>query len=135
MGVKFVELADDDRNRIREVVDRMYTAGRQHGDATLRRSARVLVNIPVKVASANGGQGVPLDADAAIVRLSKNGGCIATTHPVGVGGDAAPAHEQRPRVPGRYRVGRGTRAPGTAARSGSNAGAWPRRSASSSPRL
>ena len=85
MGVKFVELADDDRNRIREIVDRMCTAGRQHGDATLRRSARVLVNIPVKVTSANGGQGAPLDGDAAIVRLSKNGGCIATTHPVGVG--------------------------------------------------
>jgi hypothetical protein len=86
MGVEFVELADDDRNRIREIVDRMYTAGRRRGDATLRRSARVLVNIPVKVAAANGSEGgAALDEDAAIVRLSKNGGCIATTHPVGVG--------------------------------------------------
>jgi hypothetical protein len=84
MGVEFVELAEQDRHRIRDIVDRMYTAGRQRGDATLRRSARVLVHIPVKVAAANGRE-TPLDEAAAIVRLSKNGGCIATSHQVGVG--------------------------------------------------
>ena len=84
MGVEFVELAEQDRHRIREIVDRMYTAGRQRGDATLRRSARVLVHIPVKVATANGREAA-LDEAAAIVRLSKNGGCIATTHQLGVG--------------------------------------------------
>jgi hypothetical protein len=84
MGVEFVELAPDDRQRIREIVERMYTAGRQRGDATLRRSARVLVHIPVKVGSANG-HSVTLDEAAAIVKLSKNGGCISTTHNVGVG--------------------------------------------------
>ena len=84
MGVEFVDLAEDDRHRIREIVDRMYTAGRQRGDATLRRSARVLVHIPVKVAATNGREG-GLDEAAAILRLSKNGGCIATSHQVGVG--------------------------------------------------
>jgi hypothetical protein len=84
MGVEFVELAEEDRHRIREIVDRMYTAGRQRGDATLRRSARVLVHIPVTVAAPHGREAA-LDEAAAIVRLSKNGGCIATTHVVGVG--------------------------------------------------
>jgi PilZ domain-containing protein len=85
MGVQFVDLAQEDRKRIREIVDRLYTAGRQRGDATLRRSARVLVHIPVKVGPANGAAGIEVDEDAAIVRLSKNGGCISTRHAVGVG--------------------------------------------------
>jgi hypothetical protein len=85
MGVEFVELAEEDRRRIRDLVDGMFTAGRQRGDATLRRSARVLVHIPVKVGSANGADGVRFDEDAAIVKLSKNGGCISTSRAVGVG--------------------------------------------------
>lgn len=85
MGVGFVDLAKDDRERIREIVDRLYTAGRQRGDATLRRSARVLVHIPVKVGTANGATSADVDEDAAIVKLSKNGGCIATRHKLGVG--------------------------------------------------
>jgi hypothetical protein len=85
MGVEFVELAADDRERIREIVNRMFVSGRQRGDATLRRSARVLVHIPVKVGAANGSAGVHFDEDAAIVKLSKNGGCISTSRPVGVG--------------------------------------------------
>jgi PilZ domain-containing protein len=85
MGVEFVELAEDDRHRIRDLVDRVVTAGRQKGDATMRRSARVLVHIPVKVGAANGADAAPVDEDAAIVRLSKNGGCISTSRPVGVG--------------------------------------------------
>jgi len=84
MGVEFVELAGEDRERIRAIVDRMFVSGRQRGDATLRRSARVLVHIPVKVGTANGA-GAPVDEDAAIVKLSKNGGCIATSRPVDVG--------------------------------------------------
>jgi PilZ domain-containing protein len=85
MGVEFVELAQEDRQRIREIVDRLYTAGRQRGDATLRRSARVLVHIPVKVGAVNGAPAVEMDDEAAIVKLSKNGGCISTRHRVGVG--------------------------------------------------
>jgi hypothetical protein len=85
MGVEFVELNGQDRQRIREIVDRTFAAGRHRGDATLRRSARVLVHIPVKVGAANGGEGKVLDENAAIVRLSKNGGCISTRHAVGVG--------------------------------------------------
>jgi hypothetical protein len=85
MGVEFVELAKDDRERIREIVNRLHMAGRQRGDATLRRSARVLVHIPVKVGTANGATSADVDEDAAIVRLSKNGGCVATRHALGVG--------------------------------------------------
>jgi len=85
MGVEFVELAEEDRERIREIVNRMFVSGRQRGDATLRRSARVLVHIPVKVGAANGSAGVRFDEDAAIVKLSKNGGCISIGRPVGVG--------------------------------------------------
>ena len=85
MGVEFVELAPDDRQRIRDLVDRMFVSGRQRGDATLRRSARVLVHIPVKVAAANRAEGGRFDEDAAIVKLSKNGGCISTSRAVGVG--------------------------------------------------
>jgi hypothetical protein len=85
MGVEFVELAQDDRQRIRDVVDRLHAAGRQRGDATLRRSSRVLVHIPVKVGAANGAVGADVDEDAAILKLSKNGGCIATRHALGVG--------------------------------------------------
>jgi hypothetical protein len=85
MGVEFVELDPHDRRRIREIVDRSFASGRQRGDATLRRSARVLVHIPVRVGAANGGGEAALDEEAAIVRLSKNGGCISTTQPVGVG--------------------------------------------------
>ena len=85
MGVEFLDLAQEDRQRIREIVERLYTAGRQRGDATLRRSARVLVHIPVKVGTANGAAAAEVDEEAAIVRLSKNGGCISTRHPVGVG--------------------------------------------------
>jgi hypothetical protein len=85
MGVEFVELAQEDRERIREIVDRMFVTGRQRGDATLRRSARVLVHIPVKVGAANGADGIRFDEDAAIVKLSKNGGCISTSRPVALG--------------------------------------------------
>jgi hypothetical protein len=85
MGVEFKELAEEDRGRIRELVDRMFLSGRQQGDATLRRSARVLVHIPVKVGGANGADVAHVDEDAAIVKLSKNGGCISTSRPVGVG--------------------------------------------------
>jgi uncharacterized protein (TIGR02266 family) len=86
MGVEFVELQAEDRDRIREIVNRMFVSGRQRGDATLRRSARVLVNIPVKVGVANGGGGeYHYDDDAAIVKLSKNGGCISTSRPVAMG--------------------------------------------------
>jgi len=86
MGVEFVDLAPEDRARIRELVDRMFVSGRQRGDATLRRSARVLVHIPVKVGNANGGSSaVHLDDEAAIVKLSKNGGCISTSRPVELG--------------------------------------------------
>ena len=85
MGVEFVDLAQDDRQRIREIVERLYTAGRQRGDATLRRSARVLVHIPVKVGAANGAAATEVDEEAAIVKLSKNGGCISTRHPVALG--------------------------------------------------
>jgi PilZ domain-containing protein len=85
MGVEFVELQPEDRERIREIVNRMFVSGRQRGDATLRRSARVLVHIPVKVGAANGSDGVRFDEDAAIVKLSKNGGCISTSRPVELG--------------------------------------------------
>jgi hypothetical protein len=85
MGVEFVDMAAEDRQRIREIVDRLHTAGRQRGDATLRRSARVLVHIPVRVGAANGAAGNDVDEDAAIVKLSKNGGCLSTRHAVGVG--------------------------------------------------
>jgi hypothetical protein len=84
MGVEFLDLAREDRERIREIVERLHMAGRQRGDATLRRSARVLVHIPVKVGAANGVSDI-LDEGAAIVKLSKNGGCISTSHAVGVG--------------------------------------------------
>src|SRR4029077_3356002 len=85
MGVEFVDLAAEGRARIRELVDRMFVSGRQSGDATLRRSARVLVHIPVKLGGANGSSGVHLDEEAAIVKLSKNGGCISTSRPVELG--------------------------------------------------
>jgi hypothetical protein len=85
MGVEFVDLDPAAQERINDIVSRMYVTSRQGGDATLRRSARVLVNIPVKVGAANGADGIRFDEEAAIVKLSKNGGCISTSRPVGVG--------------------------------------------------
>jgi PilZ domain-containing protein len=84
MGVRFRDLAPEDRHRIEAMVDRMFALGPQRGDATLRRSARVLVHIPVQL---GGADGVParFDEDAAIVKLSKYGGCVSTTRELSVG--------------------------------------------------
>lgn len=77
MGVKFLDLKPEDRERIKQLVEGVSCQKSSLGDEFMRRPYRVNVNIPVtlKITRGNGWNG---DEAATIVALSKNGACITT---------------------------------------------------------
>jgi hypothetical protein len=82
MGIRFVELRDEDRERIAEFVDE---ATRRRGQgAPLRKSARVFVEVPIRVRGAGAG-GAAFDERTSIVTLSKHGACLVCGHVRDVG--------------------------------------------------
>jgi len=82
MGIRFLDLADADRDRIAGYVEE--SARRKGQGAPLRKSARVFVEVPVRVRGA-GASGAAFDELTSIVTLSKHGACLVCAHVRDVG--------------------------------------------------
>lgn len=73
MGIRFVDLRDEDRDRIAGFVEE--SMRRKGLGAPLRKSARVFVEVPVRVRGA-GASGAVFEEHTSIVTLSKHGACL-----------------------------------------------------------
>jgi len=74
MGVRFVDLRDEDRDWIAAFVEESARRKRA-GGPPLRKSARVFVEVPVRVRGAHT-NGPPFDERTSIITLSKHGACL-----------------------------------------------------------
>jgi hypothetical protein len=82
MGIRFVDLRGEDHERIAEFVEE-WTRRRGQG-APLRKSARVFVEVPIRVRGAGAG-GAAFDERSSIVTLSKHGACLVCGQVLDVG--------------------------------------------------
>jgi PilZ domain len=82
MGIRFVDLRDEDRDRIAGFVEE--STRRKSQGAPLRKSARVFVEVPIRVRGAGVG-GTAFDKRSSIVTLSKHGACLVCGCVVDVG--------------------------------------------------
>ncbi|HXK10784.1 MAG TPA: PilZ domain-containing protein [Vicinamibacteria bacterium] len=83
MGLRFAALAFEDRERIAAYVDEA-TRRKSLGSPPVRKSARVSVQVPVRVRGPRL-DGPPFDERTRIITLSKYGACLVSGHPVDVG--------------------------------------------------
>jgi hypothetical protein len=84
MGIRFLNLEPEDRERIDEYVTRTRNRPVLRGEFHLRKSARVSVTVPVvlRARSADGGD---VEEAAQIITLSKHGACLVTSQPMTMG--------------------------------------------------
>jgi hypothetical protein len=83
MGIRFVDLADDDRDWIRAFVEEA-TRRKSLGGPPVRKSARVCVEVPIRVRGART-NGPAFDERTSIVTLSKHGACLLSGYTLDVG--------------------------------------------------
>jgi hypothetical protein len=83
MGVRFVGLAEADRERIAAFVDEARRR-KGMGGPPLRKSARVTVQLPIRVKGARA-DGDAFDETTRVVTLSKHGACLVSTYNLAVG--------------------------------------------------
>lgn len=83
IGVRFADLADADREWIAAFVEEA-TRRKRLGGTPVRKSARVFVEVPVRVRGART-NGPPFDERTSIVTLSKHGACLVSGHELDVG--------------------------------------------------
>jgi hypothetical protein len=83
MGIRFLDLWDPDRDWIAAFVEESARRKGQ-GGPPLRKSARVFVEVPIRVRGAHT-DGPPFDERASIVTLSKHGACLVSGLAVDVG--------------------------------------------------
>jgi hypothetical protein len=82
MGIRFVEFAPTDQERIAAFVDE---ALRRKGTAPpVRKSARVWVQVPVRLRGTNL-DGPAFEEATRIVTLSKHGACLESSQPLAIG--------------------------------------------------
>jgi hypothetical protein len=81
MGIRFVDLAADDEERIAAFVEE--GALRKGLGTPLRKSARVVVKVPIRVRGARNGDA--FDERTSIITLSKHGACLVCENSVDVG--------------------------------------------------
>jgi hypothetical protein len=83
MGIRFVDLRDEDRDWIAAFVEE---AARRKGQGgpPLRKSARVFVEVPIRVRGARA-DGPGFDERNSIITLSKHGACLVSGYSVDVG--------------------------------------------------
>ncbi len=83
MGIRFVDLRDEDRDWIAAFVEESARRKRA-GGPPLRKSARVFVEVPVRVRGAHT-DGPPFDEQTSIITLSKHGACLRAKTSLEVG--------------------------------------------------
>jgi hypothetical protein len=83
MGVRFVDLRDEDREWIAAYVEESARRKGQ-GGTPLRKSARVLVQVPIRVRGAHA-NGPPFDERTSLITLSKHGACLVSGMGLDVG--------------------------------------------------
>ncbi len=83
MGIRFVDLRDEDREWIAAFVEESGRRKRS-GGPPLRKSARVVVEVPVRVRGAHT-NGPAFDERTSIVTLSKHGACLMSKTGLEVG--------------------------------------------------
>jgi PilZ domain len=84
MGIRFLNLAPLDRERIADYVERTLHRPVLRGEFHLRKSARVAVTVPV-VLRARSADGRDVEEPAQIITLSKHGACLLTRQPMALG--------------------------------------------------
>jgi hypothetical protein len=85
LGVRFLELGEEERERIQAFVHRAMSRKSHPGQPPLRKSSRVSVEVPVRVRAFHP-DGTDFDERTKIITLSKHGACISTKHPLEIGG-------------------------------------------------
>jgi hypothetical protein len=101
VGLRFVDLALNDRDHIAAYVEQVLHRPVLQGQIHLRKSSRVSIDVPVRVRTlaADGGE---LEEATRIVTLSKHGACVLVSQPMGVGSkllvETAGGHEFRTSV-------------------------------------
>jgi hypothetical protein len=83
MGIRFVDLRDEDRDWIAAFVEESIRR-KKAGGPPVRKSARVFVEVPVRVRGAHA-DGPAFDEATSIVTLSKHGACLRARTGVQVG--------------------------------------------------
>jgi hypothetical protein len=83
VGLRFVDLPEPARRRVRDYVEEAARL-KKAGTPPVRKSARVSVNVPVRVRGVRGHE-PPFEEPARIVTLSKHGACLVAHHTVDVG--------------------------------------------------
>jgi hypothetical protein len=83
MGIRFVDLRDEDREWIAAFVDES-TRRKRAGGPPLRKSARVFVEVPVRMRGAHT-NGPAFDERTSIITLSKHGACLRSPTSLEVG--------------------------------------------------
>jgi uncharacterized protein (TIGR02266 family) len=77
MGLRFVDLDPDARDRIGRYVDDVVSKKLPASDLHARKSSRVSISILVKM-TGDTTDGAPFDEEARIITLSKHGACVQT---------------------------------------------------------
>ena len=83
MGVRFQHLAEADREGIAAFVDEVLHQ-KGPGGPPLRTSARVTVELPIRIRGADS-QGDAIDEATRIITLSRNGACLISAHSLAIG--------------------------------------------------
>jgi hypothetical protein len=83
MGIRFVDLREEDRDWIAAFVEES-TRRKGLGGSPLRKSARVCVEVPIRVRGAPA-NGPAFDERTCIITLSKHGACLVSGYAVDVG--------------------------------------------------
>jgi hypothetical protein len=84
MGIRFLDLPEVERERIRAFVEQIANRKIPKGERPMRKSSRVSISVPIRVRATHPGGG-DFDEDTSIITLSKHGACILTRNPVDVG--------------------------------------------------
>jgi hypothetical protein len=83
MGVRFVDIRDEDRSRVAVFVEEA-SRRKGAGGPPLRKSARVFVRVPIRVRGVHP-DGPAFDERTSIVTLSKHGACLVSRTSLDVG--------------------------------------------------
>lgn len=83
MGVRFVSLPGSERDRIAGFVEEALRR-KSLGASPLRKSARVFVEVPIRLRGAPS-RGPAFDERTSIITLSKHGACLRSGYPLDVG--------------------------------------------------